>query len=224
VRELLQARLGDAVGEQALASLSRYAGDVLEANRSFNVTGAKTPEELAEHIADSLTLLRDVEGDLVDVGSGAGFPAIPLAIASGLPVCAIESNRKKAALLERLMHALGLRGTVVAERAEVAAHRADLRECFSTGTARAVSTAPAVAELLLPFLRVGGVALLQRGVADERERIALADAALVLGAEVESERPIDGQRRIVVLRKIAPTPSRFPRRAGIVQKRPLCSR
>lgn len=224
MRELLRARLSDAgLDEAHFTLLSQYARAVLDANRAFNVTGAKTPAEVVEHIADSLTLLPYVEGDLVDVGSGAGFPAIPLAIARSLPVCAIESNRKKAALLERFFNDFGLRGVSVAERAEIAARRDDLRERFSTGTVRAVSSAPAVAELLLPFVRVGGVALLQRGVSDERERSALADAAMVLGAVVEAEHPVGAERRIVVLRKTARTPQRFPRRTGIPAKRPLCA-
>ncbi|MBV8723287.1 MAG: 16S rRNA (guanine(527)-N(7))-methyltransferase RsmG, partial [Candidatus Eremiobacteraeota bacterium] len=89
--------------------------------------------------------------------------------------------------------------------------------------ARAVASAPTVAELLLPFVGPGGVAILQRGTIDARERAALQDAVLVLGGVFEEERQLDGDRRIVLLRKTGPTPPRFPRRTGIPQKRPLCS-
>jgi 16S rRNA (guanine527-N7)-methyltransferase len=85
-----------------------------------------------------------------------------------------------------------------------------------------VASAPTVAELTLPLLAVGGVAVLQRGTMDARERTALEDASLMLGAEVEEERTVDGERRILLVRKRAATPQRFPRRTGVPEKRPLC--
>jgi 16S rRNA (guanine527-N7)-methyltransferase len=195
---------------------------VLEANRTFNVTGAKTAPDIAAHIVDSLTVVPFVADMLVDVGSGAGLPAIPVAIATGVPVTLIEATGKKARFLQRMLETFELAGEVVAQRAEVAARDERLRDAFACGTARAVSTAPTVAELLVPFIKPGGVAILQRGTMDARERAALADAALVLAAEVTGEQPLDGDRRIVLLRKTGATPLRFPRRTGIPEKRPLC--
>ena len=84
------------------------------------------------------------------------------------------------------------------------------------------TTRAAVAELTVPFLAIGGRALLQRGALEERERHAVADAALVLGAELVEERPLDGDRRILILEKRSPTSPRFPRKNGIPTKRPLC--
>ncbi|MBV8655786.1 MAG: 16S rRNA (guanine(527)-N(7))-methyltransferase RsmG [Candidatus Eremiobacteraeota bacterium] len=221
----LLARLLETAGVDAplVAPLSRYGERVLEANRSFNLTGAKTPEELAPHLVDSLTIVPFARDPHVDVGSGAGLPAIPLAIATGAHVTLIETTRKKAQFLQSLLEDLTLRGDVVAERAEIAAHDERLRDRFASGTARAVASAPTVAELLLPFVGPGGVAILQRGTIDARERAALQDAVLVLGGVFEEERQLDGDRRIVLLRKTGPTPPRFPRRTGIPQKRPLCS-
>lgn len=219
LRALLEA--GGAPAEH-LDRLTRYGEAVLEANRRFNLTGAKTPAEFAPHVLDSLTIASEVRESLVDVGSGGGLPAIPLAIVTGVPVTMIETTVKKARFLEEMLAELGLPGEVVAERAEVACHEPRLRGRFMTGTARAVSTAPTVAELLLPLLAPGGTAILQRGTMDERERHALADAALMLGGEVIEERPLEGDRRIVLVRKTAPTNPRFPRRTGIPEKRPLC--
>jgi 16S rRNA (guanine527-N7)-methyltransferase len=122
-----------------------------------------------------------------------------------------------------MLDELKLPGDAIAARAEIAGHDPSFRGRFVTGTARAVSTAPTVAELLLPFIGVGGMAVLQRGIMDERERHALSDAALMLGGQVEDERQLDGERRIVLVRKTAPTGIRFPRRTGIPEKRPLCS-
>ena len=113
-----------------------------------------------------------------------------------------------------------------AERAEDAARDRALRECFATATARAVSTAPTVLELTVPFLRIGGRAVLQRGRFDDAERTATQDAALVLGAALReevrfAETPGDERRLLLVVKEKA-TGQRFPRRAGIPAKRPLC--
>lgn len=211
------------VEARLIAPLARYGTLVLEANRTFNLTGAKTAEALAPHLVDSLTVVPFLVGDsLVDVGSGAGLPAIPIALATGVTITLIETTRKKAHFLERVLATLGLAGEVVAERAEVAARTDRLRDAFASGTARAVSTAPTVAELVLPFIKPGGVAILQRGTIDARERAAVADAATMLAAHVEAERPLEGDRRIILVRKSGPTPLRFPRRTGIPEKRPLC--
>jgi 16S rRNA (guanine527-N7)-methyltransferase len=208
--------------EAHLEALVRYGQAVLEANRQFNLTGAKTAEEIAPHILDSLTVAPYVRRSLVDVGSGGGLPAIPLAIVSGVPVAMIEATAKKTGFLAQILADLHLQGKVVTARAEVAGHDPTLRERFATGTARAVASAPTVAELLLPFIAVDGRAVLQRGAMDDRERNALADAVAMLGGIVEAETLLDGERRIIVVRKTATTPPRFPRRVGIPEKRPLC--
>jgi 16S rRNA (guanine527-N7)-methyltransferase len=219
----LEDRLQVAGVEAPLAApLARYGALVLEANRRFNLTGATTPDELLPHLLDSLTVVPYVAGPYVDVGSGAGFPAIPVAIARAIPITLVEATRKKARFLEFALAELGLPGEVIAERAETAAHQAQLRERFASGTARAVAMAPAVAELLLPFVAVGGVAILQRGTDDRREEIALEDASLMLGGRLEREELLGDGRRIILVRKTTATPARFPRRIGVPVKRPLC--
>jgi 16S rRNA (guanine527-N7)-methyltransferase len=220
----LERRLeGGGVDDPALrAALARYALLVFEANRRFNVTGAKSAEELVAHLLDSLSVVPFVRHPYVDVGSGAGFPAIPVALKTRVPVTLIEATVKKARLLESILAELGVEGRVIAERAEIAGRDPALRDRFASGTARAVASAPAVAELVLPFVEPGGTALLQRGVLPAAERRALEDASLVLGAHIESEEPAGENRRILVLRKTGATPARFPRRPGIPAKRPLC--
>jgi 16S rRNA (guanine527-N7)-methyltransferase len=220
LRALLEA--GGAPSEH-LDRLVAYGDAVLDANRQFNLTGAKTPAEFAPHILDSLTLVPLVEDTLVDVGSGGGLPAIPLAIVTGLSVVMIEPTLKKARFLNAMIEALQFNGAVLAERAEIVGHDPRFRDGFPTGTARAVASAPTVAELLLPLISVGGRALLQRGSMDERERHALSDAAVMLAAHVESETVLEGERRVIVVRKTFRTPIRFPRRTGVPEKRPLCS-
>ena len=213
---------GQGLGAPVVAALSRYGDLVLEANRRFNITGASSTQEIAQHISDSLSVVPYLKEPYVDVGSGAGFPAIPVAIVTGIRLTLIEATLKKARLLESFLETLGLRGNVVAERAESAGHRPDLREQFASGTCRGVATAPAVAELLLPLIGIGGAAVLQRGRTDELEGRALEDASLMLGASVESDDEIGGDHHIILLRKLTGTPNRFPRRTGVPQKRPLC--
>jgi 16S rRNA (guanine527-N7)-methyltransferase len=203
--------------------LARYGELVLQANRRFNLTGAKTAQDLAEHLLDSLRVLPWIEAPYVDIGAGAGLPSIPVAIAAGIPVTVIEASTKKARFLVEAMQTLNIAGEVIAERAEIAAHLPALRERFASGTARAVGSAPTVTELLLPFIALGGVAVLQRGAVTAAERTALDDASLMLGAAVESEQRLDGERRVLLVRKMRATPARFPRRSGIPAKRPLCS-
>jgi len=218
-----RSRLVDAGIDAAVAErLAVYTTLVLQANRRVNLTGAKTGTAFAEHILDALTLRADVDDPLIDVGSGNGLPGIPLAIATGVRVTLLEPIKKRASFLDAALRQLGLHGRVVAERAEDAARSADYREGFGTATARAVGAAPTVAELTVPFLRVGGRAVLQRGAMQDRERHAVADAALVLGAMLTEERLLAGERRVLILQKVASTSPRFPRKNGIPAKRPLC--
>lgn len=207
---------------QLVEPLAHYGAMLLETNRRFNVSGADTPEELLPHLLDSLSIAPYVQGPLVDIGSGGGLPAVPLALATGIAVTLVESTTKKAAFLETALGVLHLEGRVIPQRAELAGRDPALREQFACATARAVSSAPTVLELAVPFLRVGGVAVLQRGRMDERERNALLDAAPMLGAALVEEIALAGERRVLLVKKVAPTPQRFPRRTGIPEKRPLC--
>lgn len=220
--ELTAALRAASVDHDLASRLGTYGALLLEANRKVNLTGAKDVAALLPHILDALTLAGDVGGSLVDVGSGGGLPGIPLALATGARVLLLEPTVKKAAFLARALVECGITGEAIAERAEVAGRDVRYREQFAFATARAVSSAPTVAELTLPFVEVGGRALLQRAAMDERERQGLEDAAPMLGAELVEERTLDGERRILVLLKRRPIEQRFPRRNGVPEKRPLC--
>jgi len=220
----LAALLAAGVDVELAPRLAVYAALVLDANRRVNLTGAKDGAAFAAHILDALTLRDDVEGPLIDVGSGNGVPGIPLALATGVAVTLLEPIKKRAVFLRHAIAALGIDGEVLDTRAEDAGRDPAFRERYRTATARAVASGPAVAELTVPFLSFGGRALLQRGGLAPAERNAVADAALVLGAELIEERALEGDRRILVLRKTAPTGPRFPRKNGTPAKRPLCLR
>lgn len=221
-REIAEGLEARGVAPQRVARLARYGALVLEGNRRFNLSAARTADAIVEHLLDSLTVLPYVAAPYLDVGSGGGFPAVPVAVAADFGVTMIEATVKKARFLQSLPAALDIEVTVIPERAETAAHRPDLRGTFASATCRAVASANASLELTVPFLRPGGVAVLQRGSLEPDERSALEDAAMVLGGRFEREITLEGVRRIVLVRKVAPSPARFPRRAGIPDRRPLC--
>jgi len=218
----------------ARAALERYVVRLLERNAATNLTAARDAASVMEHVRDALGLAPYVRGPHVDIGSGGGFPAIPLAIATGYPMTLVESVAKKAGFLREIVAELGLRVAVVCARAEEAGRDPGHRECYGSGTARAVGGVTTVLELVVPLLAVGGVALLQRGSLGSHERAATSDAALVLGAlwtaeyavvdgAVSERAPVEtAGRRLLVVTKTTPTGPRFPRRAGIPAKRPLC--
>ena len=210
------------VAEPVTERLAVYAALVLAANRRLNLTGAKDGTAFAAHILDALTLADDAIGPLIDVGSGNGVPGIPLGLATGARLTLLEPIKKRATFLSHAVADLGLEGEAVAARAEDAARDPAYRERYRSATARAVAAAPTVAELTVPFLQIGGRALLQRGTLEAAERNAVTDAALVLGAELVEERQFDGERRVLILEKRSPTSLRFPRKNGIPAKRPLC--
>ena len=160
---------------------------------------------------------------LIDVGSGAGVPGIPLKVAlgDGLDAVLLDSNGKKARFLRRAVEVLGrpVAGTrVVHARAEDAGQAAEHRETYDVAVARAVGSLRVLAELCLPLVRIGGRVLLPRGRDHEREA---ADAVHVIEAVGGRLLPAGGDRAVVVIEKSAPTPARFPRRVGVPRKRPL---
>jgi 16S rRNA (guanine527-N7)-methyltransferase len=186
------------------------------------VSGPATPL-----VADSLVLLPFL-GEarrVVDVGSGGGLPGLPLKIARPeLEVTLIEADQAKAAFLVQAAARLGLRGVeVLAVRAEEAGRDARHREAYDVAVARAVAALPALVELCLPLVRVGGRLLAQKTSGDE---VAAAARALeMLGGEVVGVEAAASSARdkgvVVIVAKVRPTPDAYPRRSGIPAARPL---
>jgi 16S rRNA (guanine527-N7)-methyltransferase len=182
--------------------------------------------DAAEPLVEDCLVLLDHLGDaasLIDVGAGGGMPGIPLKIARpDLLVTLIEADRRKAAFLVHAAAALDLDGVeVVAERAETAGHDARLREAFDVAACRALAPLPVLAELTLPFVRVGGRLLAMKGRAEEEAAAAFA----ALGGGEPSTVPAPTAARehgvIVVVPKVAPTPPAYPRRPGLPGRRPI---
>lgn len=209
------------------ARLGQYLALLLETNRSFNLTAVTDPGEAwRKHILDSLSLVpsfaaRPELSQVIDVGSGGGLPALPLAIA--LPdrkFTLLEATGKKARFLDDTRRALGLDNVgVVSERAEDFAQGAG-RARFDVVTSRAVSRMSVLLELTLPFLRTGGLCLALKGEQAEQEIHEARRALSVLGGTVSAvQRTSTGT--IVRIDKHAPTPAKYPRRPGEPKRAPL---
>lgn len=226
------AELGIRLTPREVELFQRYGRELAVWNRRINLSAISDAEGvLRKHFLDSLAILPylpEQAENLADVGSGAGFPGVPLKIARAeLEVVLLESVGKKTEFLRHVVRALELSGvTVRQERAEAAGRDPALREAFAVVTGRAVAPLPVLAELALPLVRVGGVFLAPKGPAVQDELKAATRALAVLGGEVESVKEFElpyeaGRRSLVLVRKVAPTPAAYPRPAGRPAKRPL---
>lgn len=218
-------------GDQA-AQFERYHALLTEANAKMNLT--RVPEDPAEAIdRNYLDCAAVLAGSFprvetaVDVGSGAGFPGIPLAIL--LPdtrFTLIDALQKRVDFLSAVIGELGLNAEALHLRAEDAARKPELRERFDLAAARAVAPMNALSEYLLPFVKPGGRALMLKGPGLDEELRDAETAIATLGGRLEDVQPLpipgrDWDHRAAWIEKVAPTPDKYPRRAGIIEKRPL---
>ncbi len=228
------AQLGQAgrVPEDAPALLARYGALLLEKNRVMNLTAITQPQDVATlHMLDCATLLdcARFEGKtLIDVGTGAGFPGLPLKIlAPSLEVTLLDSLSKRVDWLSQTIGALGLEGIrAVHSRAEEAGRDPAFRERFDFAAARAVADLRLLCELCLPFLKVGGRFLAMKGTDCGDEVDKALPAIQVLGGRLEGRIdrliPHTGvTHRVILVEKISPTPEKYPRRWAKMQKAPL---
>jgi 16S rRNA (guanine527-N7)-methyltransferase len=221
------------LSDQAIAGLSIFGGLLLSARS--NVTAVRDPRDIERlHFLDSLSFLGvpavRVARHILDVGSGGGLPAVVLALA--LPettVTALDSVRRKCVFIDEARARLGLRNLeVVCARAEEVG-RTEAREGFDVSVARAVAPLAVLAEYMMPMIRVGGAMVAAKTSLPDQERIDGEAALAILGSdhcESVRARSFSGaeDRWLLIARKERPTPTRYPRRVGIPEKRPLSVR
>jgi len=231
--------LGFEMPPEVLAKLEAYLDLILKANETTNLTAIRHREQAwSRLIVDSLTPLPgllpenensgDIEIKLIDIGTGAGLPGIPLAIARpDVAVTLIEATGKKIAFLQSVIDALELANiTAVQERAENVGQDSSFRGRFDVAVSRAVGPMPVVLEYSLPLLKLGGRMLAMKGPKAESELEASGDALLKLGGgevEVFEAYPesFDNELVIVSVMKESATPSEYPRLPGLPKKFPL---
>ncbi len=227
-------KLGLQLTPSQLSQYETYYQELLAWNKRVNLTAITDCEEVQiKHFLDSLTVTLawqpiNTGSRLIDVGTGAGIPGIPLKIAfPDIRLVLLEAVAKKAAFLRHITEKLGLDDVeIVVGRAEEAAHLSEYREKFNLALSRAVAPLPTLVELVLPFCAVGGSFFAQKKGDIKSELDQATYAISVLGGRLGEIRAIDlpefaDKRFLVVVNKVSPTPPKYPRRPGIPAKRPL---
>lgn len=232
LREFLK-RMELELGDEQLEQSECFYRMMIERNKSVNLTAVTDERESAlKHFADSLSVLTLPDfkrnATLIDVGTGAGFPALPLKIACPeLKVTAVDALRKRLDFIAEVIDALGLKDISLKHaRAEDAARDTQFREKFDYATARAVASMNVLCEYTLPFVSVGGSLIAYKGPSGAEEMKNAKNAIAKLGGvdggtcfvEIGSD---EITRCLCIVKKTAHTPSQFPRKAGIPEKKPL---
>lgn len=219
--------LGLSLPQERQETLCAFARAMVKQNEVMNLTAITEDTQVAKlHLLDSLTVLccADLRGKtLIDVGCGAGFPGVPLAIACPeAKVTLLDSLGKRVKWLEETLPQLGIEAECVTARAEEAV--AQRRETYDFATSRAVARLNILLELTAPYVKVGGAVLAMKGAAAKEELNECAGAIKKLGLQLEEVRefPVDGaSHAVIILRKIAPTPKQYPRRYAKIKQLPL---
>ena len=227
--------LGLEAGRQQLERFETYYNILTDWSERVNLTAIRDEEGVQRrHFLESAALIPLLEqhgrplrdGSLIDVGSGAGVPGVPLKILEPrLRLTLVESKQRKAEFLRALLSALGLRDVaVVPQRAEEAARDLDHREQYDFAVAKALAPLRTLVELTLPFVRVGGLVLAPKGGEAKREATEAKVALETLKGSVRAIEPLplaEPPQTVILVDKNLPTPERFPRRPGMPAKRPL---
>lgn len=209
----------------------KYMNLLIEWNEKINLTAITEPKEIIiKHFIDSLTVLKDIKGKntLVDVGTGAGFPGIPLKIMDEeIKITLLDSLNKRINFLNEVIKELDLRNIdTIHSRVEEAGKNKKYRESFDIATARAVANLATLSEYMLPLVKVGGKSICMKGSEVSEELKNSKKAISILGGEIENidnfQLPkSDMMRNIVIIKKVKTTPSKYPRKPGTPSKEPI---
>ncbi|MDD5468513.1 MAG: 16S rRNA (guanine(527)-N(7))-methyltransferase RsmG [Anaerolineales bacterium] len=229
----VRALLGLQLTAEQLRAFEVYERELLAWNQVINLTAIHEPETIrVKHFLDSLSCLpvmRDRPvGCVVDIGSGAGFPGLPLKlVCPGMRLTLVESVKKKADFCQHVVQKLRLGGVTVSTlRAEVLGQSPEHREAYDWALARAVAQLPVLVEYLLPLLRIGGAMIAMKGESGPAEAHQAERAIRMLGGRLRSLAPVElpgvaEERYLVVVDKVAATAPMYPRRVGVPRKHPL---
>ena len=214
-------------------ALITYERELLDWNQKFNLTAIRDVESIrTKHFLDSFSCVQAWKANpplrLVDVGTGAGFPGLPLKIIyPNMHVTLVESVGKKAMFCQYIVSKLGLEGVeVINARAEEVGQNPAHRESYDWGVARAVANLNVLSEYLLPLVKVGGIFLAQKGESGPAEAQSAEKAMKILGGKLKQLIPVNlpgvaDDRYLVLVDKVAATPPKYPRTAGMAAKMPL---
>lgn len=219
------------ISEKQLNQFYNYMNILIEWNKVMNLTNITEPEGIIQkHFVDSLTVLKSIkENDsIIDVGTGAGFPGIPIKIAfPETKITLLDSLNKRIKFLEEVINKLELKNIeTIHGRAEEVAHNKKYREKYDIAIARAVAPLNVLSEYLLPFVKIGGYAICMKGVKGKEEAVEGKNAIKILGGEITNSREFnlpntEMARTIIEIEKIKNTEKKYPRKAGTPTKMPL---
>lgn len=233
----ISSKEGFELSDRQLEQLDTYAQLLVDWNTKINLTGITEPDEIAvKHFLDSFLLSKGYEevigesiplnSTLIDVGTGAGFPAIPMKILrSDLKITLLDSLNKRINFLNEVTSTIGVDSIAVHGRAEETAHSNVHREKYDIATARAVAKLSELTEFCLPFVKVGGYFIALKGRDVQEELDSATNAIKSLGGILVKSQHFtlgdDINREIIVIKKISQTQTKFPRNSGQMKKKPL---
>lgn len=219
--------------EDQISAFNKYYELLYEWNKKINLTAITEPKDVAiKHMVDSLSCFKadlfKENTSLIDVGTGAGFPGLPLKIfCPSLKLTLLDSLNKRVKFLQLVVDELELKDVeVIHARSEEAARNKKYREKFDLATARAVARLPIICEYCLPFVKEGGTFIALKGRQYEEEATQAQKAIKVLGGEISDIMPvklpeIDDKRAVIYIKKVKSTPKTYPRKAGTPERNPI---
>lgn len=219
------------INEEQIKSFEKYMNLLLEWNEKINLTAITQPDEVKlKHFVDSLTVLKYINDDdkVIDIGTGAGFPGIPLKIMKeNTKITLLDSLNKRINFLNIVIETLNLRNIqAIHGRAEEIARNKLYREKYDVAVSRAVANLSTLTEYMLPFVKVGGKCICMKGANVNEELERAQNAIKELGGEIERVDNFhlsdnDNERNIIIIRKVKETNPKYPRKAGTPSKEPL---
>jgi len=224
-------KLGISINDEQLRRFDLLSELLVEQNKTMNLTAITDPDGIAvKHFADSISVLSAAEipqgARILDVGTGAGFPGIPLLIMRpDIDLTMIDSTAKKLKYVENTVNELGLIATTLHTRAEEAGQSKEYREKFDFVCSRAVAALNVLCEYCLPFVRQNGLFIAMKGAKAQEEIDAAKGAIKTLGGKIVAEKSFSlsdgGARTLVVIKKISQVPPKYPRPSAQIAKKPL---
>ena len=222
-------KIGIKLSDEQLNEFYEYMQLLLEWNEKMNLTAITEPEEvIKKHFVDSITIKKYIkeESRLIDVGTGAGFPGIPLKIVDkSIKLTLLDSLNKRVNFLNEIIEKLNLKDIkTIHSRAEEYAKN-EVRESYDVAVSRAVADLPILLEYLMPYVKLNGICICMKGPKAQEELERSKKAINILGGKLEKVEKItideEMERNLIIIRKIKNTPNKYPRKAGMPTKNPI---
>ncbi len=219
------------ISEEQKTAFEQYAKMLVEWNKKINLTAITEENEIAvKHFADSISVLKysDIKqgASVIDIGTGAGFPGVPIKIMrDDINLTLLDSLNKRLIFLDEVCKAVNIKADIIHSRAEEGSQKTQYREKYDIALSRAVANLPALCEYCMPYVKTGGAFIAMKGADGENELENAKNAISLLGGKVERTEklilPDNSTRIIITIRKIKSTPTKYPRRSVKINKQPL---